>query len=1480
MTTILPISTVEDKLNEFNTRKKTLKAIADENQSFDKKAIALKRSLYNKAIEYIKSVSINAPQLRVPAPPPIPQVIAFPKLPPLPFGFIIPELPTPPLTNDGGKYMMGVTEATARSAATAIKQKATSIATKIAAAATFPPTGIPVAAVLTVAETLADQIIQKIISSINLPSVDIIASMTDPNGFFSELSGDVAIAMAQVEAAGAAAEEAVIAATAAYVAQKLAMDTATATAQTTGEVAQIAGEAAQIAGQAAQIAGEAAQTTADTAQASSASATAVAQQALLIAAEAMALAGAPPLPPGVTPTPLPPGPTPTPLPPGVDDPRFVYGMMWSNGTYADNAKYAKQMGYKHIAVDIWDLAGWRVLPDASGMRFYLNDCQHYAHPLNIGSEMNLDNPSAAGTQANVESRMVWKNTSIYPNNIAPGWYFTNRRFMIHADFQQQRVIDEVVAKVIAQCVSGENPAIDFKWAGFAWDVPLLTGDFWSGLATNPDGTSAGGQQIILPGDTSVLHAGISHEYKTYSDGTAAFMKKLFADAAARFGKPTRVWYEPFRIYEDLIRPFEARSDKALLIPRETLITAEATSTVFATDTRNYASGILTKDMAGSSAPNDGSETGTRAIAATAAMQKGWYNFYGRYNPTSTTVGERTTWMGPMVTINQIVPRAKLVHVIPGWDNLVNVPLTSRTWNGTVYTSTNSYMSPDVYYSRHPYTKKVFAVFNTAAGIVNLRAGESVVSIKRTDNLFIETTDAGTDVVVSGTTIKPNAVAVGKGYIITTSQPAPITSPAPTPTTSSAPTTSPAPTASPVPPVSPGPPPPVGAYPHQPAGYIPIFEHRFGGHPSQGTESGQVHMYHGLPDVERRHEGNDESAVIGSVYHGPMNREGRQIKVPVDPNVYPQTLIPSNPPRYFAYADTVARIIATTDSNAKPAGIPHNGKALRGIYPKEHEGGNATGFIWYAWDTTDVSLATEMREIYTSFHMRIDTDRANYRRLDGTLDPVNGLPTNHNSYSNVQKLGGYLGYAQKTGVDGYTGVPNQGIFMFYGGYKGSAPQWPAGSGLPAQLSTKPFKFGFYTQGAVEGNRNMGENVAGINPEGSLSLGMWHKIECQFILNDVDLVHGTTTNNGIFRAWVDGIRVCEWSGITWRDHKLFMPTDTAMTTEMPLGTPGALPRRSHGFHMWHYVPVFGGGGNQKMQADYTDFGHAFIGGIPLSSALTSAPPAPTASPVPVPPTPVPPTPVPPPPVQGTLPPLPAGKTSWKLVFNDEFNGTTLDTTKWINPCYGADRIRRTEAGIIGWWKGADSYLDGQGNLVLRTRYDPATGQYSSGAIHTRRKFEHTFGYYEARIHLSALKKPGHWAGWWLYNDNPETIVGSGRDSTEIDIVEKPWPISAPDKISHALHWDKYPTTAATSAAKTPTIPGVGTGFHTYGVVWTPTIYIFYVDGVETWRTTAGGVCQVPLYLKLTDEIGSWPDGIVSPATLPDYTYVDYVRVYDYV
>jgi alpha-L-fucosidase len=229
---------------------------------------------------------------------------------------------------------------------------------------------------------------------------------------------------------------------------------------------------------------------------------------------------------------------------------------------------------------------------------------------------------------------------------------------------------------------------------------------------------------------------------------------------------------------------------------------------------------------------------------------------------------------------------------------------------------------------------------------------------------------------------------------------------------------------------------------------------------------------------------------------------------------------------------------------------------------------------------------------------------------------------------------------------------------------------------------------------------------------------------------------------------------------------------------------------------------------------------------------------------------------------LPPLPEGK-SWKLAWSDEFDGGTLDQAKWE---LLGDWKRRD-----GFWVKEDAYLDGQGNLILRTKKDGE--RYTCGAVRTRSRFEHRYGYWVCRCQFP--KQPGHWPAFWLQADGVGKVGAEGRDGTEIDIMEKPW---RDDRTTQNLHWDGYGKEHKSSGLQFR-VPGLNEGWHTFGLYWTPEEYVFYVDGLESWRTSAGGVSQVPQFAKLTEEIGKW-GGDIGQASLPDYFTVDYVRVYDTV
>jgi beta-glucanase (GH16 family) len=228
-----------------------------------------------------------------------------------------------------------------------------------------------------------------------------------------------------------------------------------------------------------------------------------------------------------------------------------------------------------------------------------------------------------------------------------------------------------------------------------------------------------------------------------------------------------------------------------------------------------------------------------------------------------------------------------------------------------------------------------------------------------------------------------------------------------------------------------------------------------------------------------------------------------------------------------------------------------------------------------------------------------------------------------------------------------------------------------------------------------------------------------------------------------------------------------------------------------------------------------------------------------------------------------PSPASGQVWKLVWQDEFDGNKLDTTKWDLP----NNERRGHL-----WRADNATLDKAGHLVMET--SKVGDRYASPCVRTRGKYEKAFGLFVTRCRLP--KTEGHWSAFWLYNNSVGRVGDEGRDGTEIDIME--WPYRD-GRVQHALHWDGYGKDHKSKGHVSKNEALLDGKFHTFALAWSPEEYVFYVDGKETWRTRDGGVCQVPLYIKLSVEIGDWA-GDITKATLPDYFVVDYVRVYDAV
>lgn len=238
-------------------------------------------------------------------------------------------------------------------------------------------------------------------------------------------------------------------------------------------------------------------------------------------------------------------------------------------------------------------------------------------------------------------------------------------------------------------------------------------------------------------------------------------------------------------------------------------------------------------------------------------------------------------------------------------------------------------------------------------------------------------------------------------------------------------------------------------------------------------------------------------------------------------------------------------------------------------------------------------------------------------------------------------------------------------------------------------------------------------------------------------------------------------------------------------------------------------------------------------------------------------------------------PAGKT-WHLIFEDDFETGVIDYSKWKREVQQRPNSDNT---IFTYWV-PNAYRIENGILKIQTTYsgnNNANGYpiYYSGGLITKGKFTTGFSYMEARVKI-LQGNPGLNSAFWTMSEGVFNEDGSGQDGTEMDIIEMPWHTG---RIQHALHWDGYGTDHKHSSKVLEASASLQPdAWVTIGLWWKPDEYIFYVNGEETWRTSADGVSQAHnAHLLLTSIVSSSWGGIIDKNKMPVDYEVDYVRVY---
>ncbi len=225
-------------------------------------------------------------------------------------------------------------------------------------------------------------------------------------------------------------------------------------------------------------------------------------------------------------------------------------------------------------------------------------------------------------------------------------------------------------------------------------------------------------------------------------------------------------------------------------------------------------------------------------------------------------------------------------------------------------------------------------------------------------------------------------------------------------------------------------------------------------------------------------------------------------------------------------------------------------------------------------------------------------------------------------------------------------------------------------------------------------------------------------------------------------------------------------------------------------------------------------------------------------------------------------------WALVFEDDFDGTALDTSKW-RTCYAwaSDEGCTNSSNEELQWYQKDDVIVSQGTLRLRAQRRSVNGyRYTSGMISSQGSFSFRYGYCEARARVP--KGRGLWAAFWVAPED-------NRWPPEIDVLETLG--QQPNTVHLTHHWREESRAGPSGFSQTYTGPDFTAEFHTFGLLWEPGQLVWYVDGVERHRVVHH-VPAEPFYLVANLAVGgSWAGAPDSDTPFPSDYEIDYIRVW---
>lgn len=235
----------------------------------------------------------------------------------------------------------------------------------------------------------------------------------------------------------------------------------------------------------------------------------------------------------------------------------------------------------------------------------------------------------------------------------------------------------------------------------------------------------------------------------------------------------------------------------------------------------------------------------------------------------------------------------------------------------------------------------------------------------------------------------------------------------------------------------------------------------------------------------------------------------------------------------------------------------------------------------------------------------------------------------------------------------------------------------------------------------------------------------------------------------------------------------------------------------------------------------------------------------------------------------------QTDLKLIWEESFNGDTLDTNTWNY------ELGDGCPNLCGWGNNErqiytkTNHRLADDKLIITAQKQDSI--YTSTRITTKGKKEFMYGRMEARAKLPIGQ--GLWPAFWMLGSNISEV--GWPQCGEIDILE--YVGREPDMVFTSLHTqDSHGNTINTQKT---TFEDIEEGFHTYAADWSPDSIKFYVDEQLVYTFAPDNKSEdiwpfdQPFYFIINLAIGGNFGGPeVDDTIFPQEFVIDYVRVYE--